>query len=404
MDNRVIGRRVNQWRVRRGLTRAQFADRCGRSVSWVDKIEAGERNLVRLPMLERVAAVLGIEVAALVDDEIAERSARCIDAVEVQAIRSALSSYGAVLGGPGRPGREPDLSRLRRQVDHACAAWLSSHFRVMGRVLPGLIGEAHDAVRAFEGDARLEATRHLVMIYRLVTSTLLKFESTDVAWLAADRAINLASHSGDTICLARATRSVARATTQAGQRREAVEVLISMAARMEGELGADPELMSLYGMLLLPAEIAAASDGDAETALALHEQADAVARRMGPAFCHSVTAFGVTNVAVHRLSALVRLHESAAALAFAQTIDPDGLARLPRERKASYLFDLAEAHRQVGHAQEATRALSYADRIAPEEVRCRPVARQLVAQLLNQPGGPVLPELRQLAHSIGLPA
>ncbi|KQC38000.1 helix-turn-helix transcriptional regulator [Frankia sp. ACN1ag] len=401
MDSRGVGQRVRYWRTRRGLTRQQLADLCDRSNSWVDKIEAGQRNLVRLPMLERVATALNIEVAALTEDDAAERAAQCLDGTEVRAIRAALGSYDALLG-PLDSARDPDLGRLRQQVDHACAAWLSSHFTVMGQVLPGLMGEAQAAVRTLDGDDRLEASRHLVMTYRLATSTLLKFETTDVAWLAADRAINLASQTGDTICLARATRSVARAMTQTGQLAEAVDLLIAMADRMETQITDDPELTSLYGMLLLPAEIAAASQGDAATALSLHEQADAVARTLAPDFSHRVTAFGVTNVELHRLAALVRLHEGAAAVAFAQTIDPARLNRLPRERRANYLLDLAEAHRQAGNPEPAIRALLDADRIAPEEVRCRPVGKQLVNDLLKRPGTRPLSELSQLAQRIGL--
>jgi transcriptional regulator with XRE-family HTH domain len=35
----AIGRRVRYWRTRRNLSRQQFADRVGRSTSWVDKVE-----------------------------------------------------------------------------------------------------------------------------------------------------------------------------------------------------------------------------------------------------------------------------------------------------------------------------------------------------------------------------
>ncbi|CAO5184538.1 hypothetical protein FAIPA1_580012 [Frankia sp. AiPs1] len=275
----------------------------------------------------------------------------------------------------------------------------------MGRVLPDLIVEAQATLQAVDGDDdRLEATRHLVMTYRLASSTLLKFETTDVAWLAADRAITVASQSGDTVCLARATRSVARAVSQAGQPAEAQALLISMADRMESAIIGDIELTSLYGMLILPAELAAAARGDAATALALHERAAAVARTLPPNFAHRVTAFGVTNVALHRLAALVRLQEGAAAVAFARSIDPASLHRLPRERRANYLLDLAEAHRQAGHAGRAARVLLDADQLAPEEVRCRPVGQRLVRDLLGRPGASSLPELRQLAHRIGLTA
>jgi transcriptional regulator with XRE-family HTH domain len=404
--NREIGRRVNYWRTRRNLTRQQLADKVGRSVSWVDKIEAGERALLRLPMLERVADALDVDVAVLTDDERAWRSRQCPDAAEVLAIRAALGSYETLLGRSGSSSPDaPDLGRLRQQVGYACTAWLSSHFTTMGRVLPGLILDAQRAVAAYGGDGQLEATRHLVMTYRLASSTLLKFETTDVAWLAADRAITVASGVGDTVCLARATRSVARAMTESGQRREAIDVLVGMAERMEPELSAgDRELTSLYGMLLLPAEIAAARDGNADVATTMHEQALSVARTLGSTFSDRVTAFGITNVELHRLAALVRLHDGGRALEFARTIDPAGLVRLPNERKVNYLIDMAEANQQCGRLREAASALVDAERVAPEEVRCRPVARTLIRGLLDSATGHPARELRNLAHRVGLPA
>ena len=93
---RAIGRRVRYWRLRRNLDRQRFADMVGRSTSWLDKIESGERNLLRLPMLNRVAEALGVDPAALTDSPTARRVAQCVDAAEVQTIREALSWYPSV--------------------------------------------------------------------------------------------------------------------------------------------------------------------------------------------------------------------------------------------------------------------------------------------------------------------
>src|SRR2546423_12925224 len=94
---REVGRQVARWRARRGLTRQQFADLCGRSSSWVDKIERGERALLRLPMLERVAEVLNVSVDVLSSPERARLAvATCLDAFEVSAIREALQRFDAI--------------------------------------------------------------------------------------------------------------------------------------------------------------------------------------------------------------------------------------------------------------------------------------------------------------------
>jgi hypothetical protein len=45
-----------------------------------------------------------------------------------------------------------------------------------------------------------------------------------------------------------------------------------------------------------------------------------------------------------------------------------------------------------------------AERVAPEEVRCRPVAHKLIQSLLTTAKGQPTQELRYLACRIGLPA
>ncbi|MFB9546127.1 helix-turn-helix domain-containing protein, partial [Micromonospora sagamiensis] len=52
-----VGRRVAYWRVRRKMSQQVFADRLGRSKSWVDKIERGVRSLDRVSTLRDIAAV-----------------------------------------------------------------------------------------------------------------------------------------------------------------------------------------------------------------------------------------------------------------------------------------------------------------------------------------------------------
>jgi hypothetical protein len=53
------------------------------------------------------------------------------------------------------------------------------------------------------------------------------------------------------------------------------------------------------------------------------------------------------------------------------------------ERQSNYLFDLTEAHTGVGNCRKAVRMLGRAEQIAPEEVRCRPLAHGLLRSLLN---------------------
>lgn len=281
---RAIGRRVRYWRTRRNLGRQRFADMVGRSTSWLDKIEKGERNLLRLPMLERVADALGVDPAVLTDGAAAQRATDCVDAVEVQAIRTALGRYPSLSAG------------------------------------------------------------------------------------GTDRRV---------------------ATTD----------------RMRAELpGREQELLSLYGMLFLVGAVTAARHDDAALALAMHQEAEIAADRMGPRHETHQTSFGRANVAVHRVAALVRLHEDGRAVEYAQGIAPALIGTLPPEHHANYLLDLTEAYIHTGYYHEAVRTLSKAEQGAPEEVRCRPLAHGLLRSLVEHTSGESSRLVRQMATRAGVPA
>jgi len=401
---RAVGQRVRYWRQRRGIDRQRFADMVGRSTSWVDKVEKGERSLLRLPMLERVAEVLSVAPEVLTDGPKARQAAGCVDAVEVQAIRSALGQYPS-LSRLSR-GKPPTIGNVGRQLNYLGQAWISSNFTAVAQHLPVLIHDAQVLAATVTGDDEVRSARRaLIMSYRLACSMLLKFEANQVAWLAADRAMQIALPSDDNVALARATRSVARAMTSSGQERDAIVALTGMADRMRSEMAAgDEDQLPLFGMLFLAASIAAAKVDDHSTALMMHEEGEAVAARLGPEHRSHYTVFGSANVAAHRLAALVRLQEFGRALEYVATIDPSLIAALPPERRANYLLDLTSAHTRAGNYQEATFALVEAERLAPQEVQCRPLAQGLLRALLSNTSGSLAGSVRTMAVRAGVEA
>jgi hypothetical protein len=251
---------------------------------------------------------------------------------------------------------------VTKQLNYVDQAWLSSHFTVVVRHLPKLLCEAQVLAFTVQSSSQVAASRTLVVAYRLASSVLLKFETNDVAWLAADRAMQVALAVDDTLALARATRSVARSLTNTGQLTSAINALTGMTDRMRPELTARAgELLSLYGMLHLAASIAAAKQDDAETALIMHQHAQAAAENLGPDYQTHQTVFGPTNVALHRVAVLVRLHEPGQALEYAGTIDPRSISVLPAERKVNYMLDLSTAYTETGHYTAAVRTLVEAE-------------------------------------------
>nr|BFE51616.1 hypothetical protein GCM10017745_50430 [Saccharothrix mutabilis subsp. capreolus] len=237
---------MRYWRERRKLSRKQFADMVGRSTSWLDKVESGERDLVRLPMIERVAEVLGVDPVVLTDPAQGARARACVGTVEVQAIRTALAAYP----GLAPANADVNLAQITNQANYLDHAWMTSRFAVVARHLSTLLVDAQAAVRSVPASDLVAAYRILVTAYRLASSMLLKFESNDIAWLAADRAMHAALRIDDTWAMARATRSVARAMTSTREPVQAVSVLLAMADRMRGEVSEHPaQLLSLQGML-----------------------------------------------------------------------------------------------------------------------------------------------------------
>ena len=94
-----IGRRVAYLRVRRRLSQQSFADRLGKSKSWVDKVERGVRSLERVSTIQEIAAVLRVDTAVLLG-----RDAQPAGVTErregVARIRAALSTYPMAFGRP----------------------------------------------------------------------------------------------------------------------------------------------------------------------------------------------------------------------------------------------------------------------------------------------------------------
>jgi transcriptional regulator with XRE-family HTH domain len=185
---REIGRRVARWRARRGLTRRKFAELCGRSISWVDKVESGERGLLRLPMLEQVAEVLHIAVEDLTNTTEAQRAKHCLDLFEISAIRSAVQSYRAIgrvfVPSTAEMAAPPDLDRITRQVTYAWTAFQNARWPLLGQTLPRLLTTAQAAVVAHPGtdDQARRARTLLSQAYQVTASTLWKLKEADLAW------------------------------------------------------------------------------------------------------------------------------------------------------------------------------------------------------------------------------
>jgi DNA-binding transcriptional regulator YiaG/tetratricopeptide (TPR) repeat protein len=319
---------------------------------------------------------------------------------EIAGIRDALMRYDIISGAHSPDDvAPPDLLALRRAVDGAWDAFQRSRYSLLGAKLPGLLASTRRATWEFDGDQRLHASELLAETYQLMALLLLKFGDFNLAWVAADRGVLAAEGAENHLVFACGARILGYAFLGAGQYRQARQLTMEAARALETGLGtASPEHLSVYGALLLKGAMVAAHQGDRAGAREALAEAGVAARRLGQDTNYAHTAFGPTNVAVHRVSAAVALGDGGAAIAEAKSVHP---GRLPvPERRAQHLLDLAQGYGQWGKDDQALRSLLAAEHLAPEEVQVQPASRALVVELLRRDRRRT-PELRALAERVG---
>src|SRR5262245_29052393 len=164
-----MGRRVAYWRTRRRMSQQMFADRLGKSKSWVDKVERGVRQLDRFSVIYEIADVLHLDVQVLMGRDATRRAdhAGCIDQVDLVEMRSALERYDKIgtlfLGNLGDVPRLPDLGKA---VDHAWLTFQHSKYAVLARLLPKLLRNAQAASATADGADVRQAARVLGQVYQ----------------------------------------------------------------------------------------------------------------------------------------------------------------------------------------------------------------------------------------------
>jgi len=81
-------------------------------------------------------------------------------------------------------------------------------------------------------------------------------------------------------------------------------------------------------------------------------------------------------------------------------MSPD--ARLPLAAKARHLADVASAQTSLGRDREATHALLTIERTAPHWMKYQAYPRTIVRELLERQRRSRTPQLRGLAHRLGV--
>ena len=196
---------------------------------------------------------------------------------------------------------------------------------------------------------------------------------------------------------------VACALLQADQVEDGERLAVDLAEELTPHARSDhPSLVSVAGALWLIAAIAAARRTDRTEAWARIDRADALAGLLGEDGNHAWTAFGPTNVAIHRVSVAAELGDAGEALHAATAVDLDRLPSGLLSRRAQVNLDLAWAQAQRRRDAEATLHLLEAERIAPQVIRHNVIAQEIVREMLARGNRAQTQQLSLLARRAGL--
>ncbi|GAB7180424.1 hypothetical protein ATKI12_0255 [Kitasatospora sp. Ki12] len=383
-----VGERVAWYRRRRGMSQEVLAGLVGRTADWLSKVENGRIEIDRLSVIRALADALDIRLGDLLaEPSLLDWRPGDTQGGAVSKLREALMDYKQMSPFLAADDAEqpPDLDILRAEVGFAWSAYQDARYSRATRLIPGILNQAQRAVRMHEGDQQQQAKTLLAMAYQGAAMVLTKIGEADLAWMSADRGLTAAQESGNIVVTGSLFRSVSHCLLSNGRLTAARDLVMNSASFLEAGLeDGSPTYLSIYGTLFLVGSMAAARIEDRSTVRDFLAEADRAAQRLGHDANHMWTAFGPTNVAIHRISTAMELGDVQIALDQGPRVDS---STLPLERRVRHALEIARAHSAQNRMDEALALLLDAEELAPEQVRYHFIPRHLVTNWVRQQRG-----------------
>lgn len=389
----VIGRRLREVRVWRGLSLRSVAELSGLSASYLSLIERGRRPVERRSMLEALAAALRVapsELGASFPDTIADRDLEQAWS-GVTAVEQTLTDIEL---GEATPGRDPiTWEQARVQLVELERRANVSDFPGQAVILPGLVADLNAMMRTPE---HRKALVGLCVAYHAAAAMVRVLGVRGLPTLAAWRLQSAAEALADPAWLGLSTLRVAFASGRARS--------IVVADRGISALGNhldDRRCREMAGMLHLVASLAESTLGRPDRSADRLDEAGALARDLDDGLGFGGMMFGPSNVQAWRVTSALE-QDPGRAVDLAEACRIDALAT--PSRQAEVWADLGRGLAMVrGRRADAVTALRTAEELAPVRIRAQPLVRETVTGLLQQArrdaGGR---ELRGMAYRMGL--
>jgi transcriptional regulator with XRE-family HTH domain len=394
MDDMTFGQRLRVHRERVGKSRTVLGGLVGRSAEWVKAVESGRLLTPRLPMLLRLAEVLGIDdLAALTGDQsLSVNQLTKVTHPGLEPVREAMVRYQL-------PEDPPPVDTLAGRVAQAWAAWhtAADHRSAVAPLLPGLI---RDCRAAAQGEQRRRALVQLAKTYNLAQAYLAFQAAPELLAMAADRGLAAAYEADDPAAIAGAAWYVEQYQKSVGQPEMAAQIALDAAAALPGLGADDPDLRACFGLVHLSAAEAYAGAGEEGRAWRHWDQADRTLKTLDPGYVHPWLMFGRGVVENYGVLLDVELFHADRAIQRLNQIDleliPSRTRRSVQSVNHARAYALNREHFAVLHLVEQARQYS------PETVQYRPWVRETVLDLAKSGGPPVKTSAVEVAGTLGI--
>ncbi|MFI0090117.1 multiprotein-bridging factor 1 family protein [Streptomyces bobili] len=399
----TTGQRVARARRRIGWDQGQLAAAVDRSVSWVSKIETGRLPLDRMSVLGQLAEVLGVEVTELTGQPYRHDTAELDSGhASVPGLRLALQQ-ATMPGGAALIAATalPTFSDLTLRVEAAEKLRQDAKFTALGDVLPQIL---RDLVVLCDVAGGTDVPRAEGLMLRAshmarVSSNLLGHH--DLGWSAVQRELVAAERAESPILRAAARWDLCGVWLHAGELGAARDMARKALDDLEPHMAASNEAVrALWGAMHLRAAVAWSrlwDRSEAETHLTEARRIAAGVSEDGNVF---QTQFNAVNTEIHSVEVSLELGRPRDVLSRADLVAVERIAS--GERQSHFWVCSAVGQMMNGKPESAAEAILKADRIAPQHVRNRPIARNLVADLRSTDRHSNAAEIRRLAASMKL--
>lgn len=259
-------------------------------------------------------------------------------------------------------------------------------------------GHATTALRNVDGalDSRTKA-----LTYQIASVVLAKAGQKDLAWIAADRGVAAADAASDQYVHLSLLRTTAFVMAVSGRADSALALIDATARDFQPAMAQTSVAASVYGTLLLTGAVLSAGQGNTHQSETYLDEAGQAASVIGHDRNELWTAFGPTNVAIHRANVAAAASDMDRVLTVGGNLDVD---HMPTERRVRLHLDIARASLAVGDREDALATLVRAEASAPSQVRHHHITKDVVNSLVETATRRPGVELTRLAHAVGIPA